>query len=80
MSDNPEQVIINRILESMERNEIVNTSYIYLEFHNGTLWLQGTVFSQDESTKAEWACWVDGVEAVDNRLVIYAGNQVEAGD
>lgn len=70
-------VIINRILETLEREEVVNTAYIDLQFHDGTLSLQGTVFSQEESREAEWACWVDGVEAVDNRLVIYADNHVE---
>lgn len=72
-----EMVIVNRIMEYLMRDELVNTAYIDIQFHDGTVSLQGTVFSAQESREAEWACWVDGVAAVDNRLVVYAGDQVE---
>lgn len=77
MSQILEHAIIDRIMESLVREEIVNTAYIELQFHDGTVSLQGSVFSEAESREAEWACRIDGVTAVDNRLVVYPGGQSE---
>lgn len=77
MSENMDQVIINQIMEILSREEVVNPNYVEIDCQDGNVTLAGTVFSEEEFREVEWTCWVEGVTAVDNRLVIYAGNQVE---
>ncbi len=77
MSENLDQFIIDKIMETLLKEEVVNPTYIEIDCQDGNVTLAGTVSSEDEFREAEWICWVDGVTGVDNRLVLYADNQVE---
>lgn len=66
MSDVLEHVVLKRSMEPLVKNEIVNTTYIELQFRDGGVTLQGALFSERESMEAERAGRVGGVISEDN--------------
>ncbi|GEM_PF-5955201 len=77
MSETSDRMIVDKIMETLLAEEIVDPTHIEIDCQDGNVTLSGTVSDEEEFREAEFACWVEDVESVENRLVVYVGSQFE---